>query len=366
MAQPGSTSMHFKELFWSPRPRRWIQWGSNWPTRLTIRSVDETWWCRGSEDIWTHPIWRSFWAVELCGVTAWQALAPRPLALTPRSRGLSRIPEQKHGKSMEKFGKGDLSEGNTVEHMWNTWASPEKSSKLGWGLKFEDIPSLKSCPRWTENPPPLAATPLRLLRRCSWSWNGGPPTSATFSHPDVFFCGLTMSVSYMFFSRHWDISFSQLFHIVWLCSSWFHMLQFLENRLFPIWCDLLQPTRHIFNCSCPSVKSKWHSLKGRAEGTAVGAADAEGVPTVRLIGKWYLEAMTMTGNKPRAAYRRLVILFLSFFVVCSWFYCVSGTVFTATPWKEQWSTRTTRVSLFDFVIVIVCASTLRMLWTSPI
>ena len=129
MAQPGSTSMHFKELFWSPRPRRWIQWGANWPTRLTIRSVDETWWCRGSEDIWTHPIWRSFWVVEHRGATAWQALAPRPLALTPRSRGLSRIPEQKHGKSMEKFGKGDLSEGNTVEHLSIPW----KIIEIGMG-----------------------------------------------------------------------------------------------------------------------------------------------------------------------------------------------------------------------------------------
>jgi len=97
--------------------------------RLTIRSVDETWWCRGSEDIWTHPIWRSFWAVEHRGATAWQALAPRPLALTPRSRGLSRIPEQKHGKSMEKFGKGDLSEGNTVEHLSIPW----KIIEIGMG-----------------------------------------------------------------------------------------------------------------------------------------------------------------------------------------------------------------------------------------
>jgi hypothetical protein len=102
----------------------------------------------------------------------------------------------------------------------------------------------------------LAPTPLRLLRRCSWSWNGGPPTSATFSHPDVFFRGLTMS--YMFFrgigiSRFRSCSIPcDYVHLDFICFN------FLKIGCFPF---------DVICYSQPDTCSTVHALPSKASGT---------------------------------------------------------------------------------------------------
>ena len=152
---------------------------------------------------------------------------------------------------------------------------------------------------------------------------------------------------------HFGICILELWYAFWrfgaVAQRYFISLDFL----FPIWCDLLDtflwfsmdtytyiiiyiythmfPNQTHFNSNNALPSLAWHpcnhhpSVQGRAEGTAVGAADAEGVPT--LFGELGdILKLCLTGNDPFCSCRYCVFMFFS---------SVSGTVSTARLWKKK-------------------------------